>query len=76
MDLRELARLLPMASPERSIRAPWNQDLQLHARLAQLRAAGEIVIQALPGHDDELEEFDCDRALVLENGNWIIKNLG
>ncbi len=76
MDLRELSRLLPVAEPKRAIRAPWSRDPQLHARLAQLRAAGEIVIQTLPGHDDELEEFDCDRALGLENGNWIIKNLG
>ena len=76
MDLRELSRLLPMAERKRAIRAPWSRDPQLHARLAQLRAAGEIVIQTLPGHDDELEEFDCDRALGLENGNWIIKNLG
>ena len=76
MDLRELSRLVPTAEPKRAIRAPWSRDPQLHARLAQLRVAGEIVIQTLPGHDDELEEFDCDRALVLENGNWIIKNLG
>ena len=76
MDLRELSRLLPMAERKRAIRAPWSRDPELHARLAQLRAAGEIVIQTLPGHDDELEEFDCDRALGLENGKWIIKNLG
>ena len=76
MDLRELARLLPMAERKRAIRAPWSRDTQLHLRLAQLRAAGEIVIQTLPGHDGELEEFDCDRALALENGHWIIKNLG
>ena len=76
LDLRELARLLPMAAPTRSIRAPWGADARLHARIAQLRAAGEVVIQSLPGHEDEMEEFDCDRALVLEQDNWILKTLG
>ena len=76
LDLRELARLLPMASRTSAIRAPWGRDARLTERLTQLRAAGEIVIQSLPGHEDEMEEFDCDRALVLENDHWIIKKLG
>ncbi|MFL6706582.1 MAG: ATP phosphoribosyltransferase regulatory subunit, partial [Massilia sp.] len=41
-----------------------------------LRAQDEIVIQSLPGHEDDQDEFECDRALVLEDGNWILKNLG
>ena len=27
----------------------------------------------LPGHKHELEEFECDRELVCENQNWIVK---
>jgi ATP phosphoribosyltransferase regulatory subunit len=76
LDLRELARLLPMAPRTSSIRAPWDADTRLHARIAQLRTEGEIVIQSLPGHEAEHEEFDCDRALVLEDNHWIIKHLG
>lgn len=76
LDLRELARLLPMAPRKRAIRAPWGQDGLLHARLGQLRAAGEIVIQSLPGHENEADEFECDRALVLENGHWTLQQLG
>lgn len=76
MDLRELARLLPGASPKSAIRAPWGRDEALRGKIAELRKAGEIVIQSLPGHDGEQDEFDCDRTLVLENGNWILKNLG
>jgi ATP phosphoribosyltransferase regulatory subunit len=30
----------------------------------------------LPGHDDDQDEFECDRVLVLEDSNWILKNLG
>jgi ATP phosphoribosyltransferase regulatory subunit len=76
MDLRELARLLPMAERKRSIRAPWAQDEALRQAIASFRTAGEVVIQSLPGHDNDQDEFDCDRALVLENGHWIIKKLG
>ena len=76
LDLRELARLLPTAVRKLAIRAPWGQDGLLHARLAELRAAGEIVVQSLPGHENETEEFECDRALVLENGHWTIQPLG
>jgi ATP phosphoribosyltransferase regulatory subunit len=76
MDLRELARLLPVAERKRSIRAPWGREPILRTKIVALREAGEVVIQSLPGHDNDQDEFDCDRALVLENGNWIIKNLG
>lgn len=76
MDLRELARLLPLAERKRSIRAPWGRDPMLHEKIVDLRKAGEVVIQNLPGHENDQEEFDCDRAIVLENGNWILKKLG
>lgn len=76
LDLRELARLLPSAERKRSIRAPWGREPALRAKIVELRKAGEVVIQSLPGHENDQEEFDCDRALVLENGNWILKNLG
>ncbi len=76
LDLRELARLLPVAPRTSSIHAPWGTDPRLHGRIAELRAAGEIVIQSLPGHGDELDEFDCDRALSLDGDQWTIKHLG
>ncbi len=76
LDLRELARLLPSAERKRSIRAPWGREPLLREKIVELRKAGEVVIQSLPGHENEQEEFDCDRAVVLENGNWILKNLG
>lgn len=76
MDLRELARLLPRAERKRSIRAPWGREPGLRAKIIELRRAGEVVIQNLPGHENDQDEFDCDRAMVLENGNWVLKNLG
>lgn len=75
MDLRELARLMPGAARKRAIRAPWGRETELRARIATLRAAGEIVIQHLPGHENDQEEFDCDRVLVQENGSWEVRVL-
>jgi ATP phosphoribosyltransferase regulatory subunit len=76
MDLRELARLLPSAERKRSIRAPWGREPKLRAKIVELRKAGEVVIQNLPGHENDQDEFDCDRAIVQENGNWVLKKLG
>jgi ATP phosphoribosyltransferase regulatory subunit len=75
MDLRELARLIPVAIRKRAIHAPWGIEAGLKEKIVELRKAGEVVIQSLPGHENDQDEFDCDRAVVLENGNWIIKNL-
>jgi len=76
--LRELARLLPTAERKHSIRAPWGNAPELKDKIAELRKSGEVVIQSLPGHNNELDEFECDRALVLDESgsNWILKNLG
>lgn len=76
LDLRELARLLPTAERKHSIRAPWGNAPELREKIAQLRKAGEVVIQSMPGHDNEQDEFECDRVLVLDDSNWILKNLG
>jgi len=76
MDLRELARLMPGAERKRAIRAPWGTASALRQKLAELRRAGEVVIQTLPGHENDQDEFDCDRTVVFENGNWILKKLG
>jgi ATP phosphoribosyltransferase regulatory subunit len=76
LDLRELARLLPLAAPKHAIRAPWGNAPELREKIADLRKAGEVVIQSMPGHENVQDEFECDRVLVLEQGNWILKNLG
>jgi len=76
MDLRELARLMPGAERKQAIRAPWGTEPALRQKIQELRQAGEVVIQTLPGHENEQDEFDCNRAVVFENGNWILKTLG
>jgi ATP phosphoribosyltransferase regulatory subunit len=76
LDLRELARLMPGAERKRAIRAPWGTDVSLRAKIVELRRAGEVVIQSLPGHENDQDEFDCDRAVALVNGIWTLTNLG
>ena len=76
MDLREIARLLPVAAAAPAIRAPWGREPALQTLIAELRAAGEIVIQHLPGHDDEQQEFDVDREIVAQQGGYVVRKLG
>ncbi|BBB66476.1 ATP phosphoribosyltransferase regulatory subunit [Undibacterium sp. YM2] len=76
LDLRELARLLPSAERKDAIRAPWGSDPALRAKIVELRSEGEIVIQSLPGHENEQDEFDCNRTLIFDAGKWILQNVG
>jgi ATP phosphoribosyltransferase regulatory subunit len=73
LDLRELARILPAQARSSAILAPWRHDDALRASVAALRDAGEIVIQALPGHDHDLDEFACDRVLIERDGAWVVE---
>lgn len=73
LDLREVAGISPVEARAAAIHAPWSGDAKLREAIAALRAAGEIVIQSLPGHPEDLEEFAYDRQLVEEGGSWIVK---
>jgi ATP phosphoribosyltransferase regulatory subunit len=73
LDLREVARISPIEARSSAILAPWKHDETLLQAVAALRDAGEVVIQALPGHDDALDEFAFDRVLVERNGSWLVE---
>ncbi len=75
MDLRELASMLPFVEPKKAIRAPWGKSPELRASINELRNKGEIVIQSMPGQENEQEEFTFDRELVQDNKSWKLKNL-
>ena len=75
LDLREIARLAPISALTGAILAPWPEDDALHAETERLRAAGEKVIAALPGHEGEWQEAGCDRVLVRHGDKWILENL-
>jgi ATP phosphoribosyltransferase regulatory subunit len=73
LDLREVARISPVEARSSAILAPWQHDEALRTSVAALRNAGEVVIQALPGHEHDLDEFACDRVLVERNGAWVVE---
>jgi ATP phosphoribosyltransferase regulatory subunit len=75
LDLRKLAAGLPPAERSRAVRAPWGQDAALVAAVRGLRQTGEIVVQVLPGHEHDQDEFICDRELTLQGGAWQVRNL-
>ena len=75
MDLRELARLSPNLAARGAILAPWPEDDALLAEAGRLRAQGESVVLALPGHQGSWREAGCDRILVRRDNNWIVESL-
>jgi ATP phosphoribosyltransferase regulatory subunit len=72
LDIMTLARLSKIDSRRAAILAPWSNDQKLTQAIAKLRASGEVVIQLLPGHEQDGEEFHCDRELVDQKGAWVV----
>jgi ATP phosphoribosyltransferase regulatory subunit len=76
LDLRELSPLEGPQAAARAILAPVVAiDAALTEAVSALRAAGETVIEALPGHEGTWSEAGCDRQLVLRAGKWIVENI-
>ncbi|MFV0371848.1 MAG: ATP phosphoribosyltransferase regulatory subunit [Azonexus sp.] len=77
MDLREVARLAPRLAGKKAILAPHaTSDAALAAEIARLRAAGEIVVELLPGEmrsETSSVAPACDRKLVAVGGQWLIE---
>ena len=74
-DLKRLAELAGVTGRQAAIRAPWSEDAGLRAAVRALRAAGETVVCVLPGHEHEIQEFECDREIVAERGQWAVRAL-
>ena len=74
LDLKELVSVLPPRPLKAAVCAPWRDDASLNAAIARLRASGETVTCVLPGHENEVNEFDCDRELVLKAGEWVVQS--
>jgi ATP phosphoribosyltransferase regulatory subunit len=73
LDIMTLARLSKIDSRKSAILAPWSNDSKLSQQIAELRLQGEVVIQLLPGHEQDGDEFHCDRELVDQKGAWVVK---
>jgi len=72
LDVKSLVQVAQASSLRSAVRAPWGEDQALRAAIAQLRSAGETVVCVLPGHESEIDEFHCDRALVAQGGDWVL----
>jgi ATP phosphoribosyltransferase regulatory subunit len=73
--LRDAAALLPARVQASAILAPYGHEAGLGAAIAALREAGEIVVQQMPGHAREDQEFVCDRVLVPSGATWRVEQL-
>ena len=76
MDLRELVRVAPrVAKPAGAVLAPYVADPALTEAIDRLRAAGEVVIVDMPGHEAARGELGCDRVLVKHGSRWDVEAL-
>lgn len=74
LDLRDLAQLGAATVSTGAILAPCAGP-DLRATVDALRAQGETVVEALPGHEGTWCETGCDRQLALRDGRWIVEPL-
>lgn len=75
LDLKTLVGLIPTTSLRAAVRAPWGEAPDLRAAVRRLREQGETVVCVLPGHEQENDEFECDRELVQAGGQWVLRSL-
>jgi ATP phosphoribosyltransferase regulatory subunit len=75
LDLKTLVALVPATPLRAAVRAPWGEDASLRQAVRALREQGETVVCVLPGHEHEADEFDCDRELVREHADWVVRAL-
>jgi ATP phosphoribosyltransferase regulatory subunit len=73
-DLRRLLRLAPAdGAVQNGILVPPAGTKGTDEPVAALRAAGERVVARLPGDASSARAFGCDRELVEERGQWVVK---
>ena len=75
LDVKALIEAVPAQPLRAAIRAPWGEAGDLRSAIAALRTQGEIVVCVLPGHESEVDEFQCDRELVQVEGQWFLKSV-
>ncbi|WP_396436096.1 ATP phosphoribosyltransferase regulatory subunit, partial [Limnohabitans sp.] len=75
LDLKEVVLAVKPLALRTAIRAPWGHDASLREAIAGLRQRGETVVCVLPGHENEIDEFHCDRELLQAAGHWVVQAL-
>jgi len=75
-DLKTLLALAPATVVKNAgIFAPYVQDQDLDALIQTLRAQGERVVSALPGQQGDARAMQCDREIVKQGNEWIVKQI-
>jgi ATP phosphoribosyltransferase regulatory subunit len=73
LDLKSLAEVAADCGPAHAVLAPCDDDAGLRAAVRELRLAGQVVINALPGHRSALpdgSDFVIDQQLQCISGHW------
>ena len=73
LDVKSLVGAVAPRALRAAIRAPWGEASALRAAISSLRAQGETVVCALPGHESEVDEFQCDRELIQVAKQWVVQ---
>ena len=73
LDVKGLVRAVGPRALHAAIRAPWGEHEALRRAVAGLRSCGHTVVCVLPGHESEVDEFQCDRELLQVAGQWVVK---
>ncbi len=73
LDLKQWVGIVPTLTLKAAIRAPWGNSSALRNAIAKLRQQGETVVCILPGHNSEIDEFQCDRELIEVAAQWVVK---
>ena len=73
LDVKAVSAVVADRPLRAAIRAPWGEAVDLRAAIAALRRQGETVVCVLPGHENEVDEFHCDRELRAVDGQWRVQ---
>ena len=76
LDLKALAKISPKTNTSvLGIYAPNETDSALQEKIKMLRAQGERVICALSNQQGGVKDMQCDRELVKEGQQWVVKGI-
>lgn len=73
LDVKMLTPLTRDRGLRPAVRALWGEDAGLREAIAALRSRGEVVVCMLPGHEERVDEFNCDRELVKRGASWVVE---
>ncbi len=73
LDVKALVGAARPRALHAAIRAPWGESVALRDAVTSLRQQGHTVVSMLPGHENEVDEFQCDRELKQVAGQWVVQ---